>query len=94
VGRRHDVRRRLRKTGEGIDDLLEAILLQAEVHGAQGRSELPASGVVIESSLDKGRGPVATVLVQNGTLRKGDMILAGSEYGRVRAMFDEAGRTR
>ncbi|VAW90380.1 Translation initiation factor 2 [hydrothermal vent metagenome] len=81
------------KTGEGIDALLDAILLQAEVLELQAVEECAARGAVIESSLDKGRGPVATILVQNGILRKGDMVLAGQEYGRVRAMFDEAGKT-
>ncbi len=77
------------KTGEGIDDLLDAILLQAEVMELTAVAEGPAAGVVLESSLDKGRGPVATILVQRGTLNKGDIILSGMEYGRVRAMFDE-----
>jgi translation initiation factor IF-2 len=80
------------KTGEGIDALLDAVLLQAEVLELTAVEDCPAQGVVIESALDKGRGPVATVLVQNGVLRKGDMLLAGQEIGRVRAMFDEAGR--
>ncbi|HHO67570.1 MAG TPA: translation initiation factor IF-2 [Gammaproteobacteria bacterium] len=80
------------KTGEGIDELLDAILLQSELLELKAVEEGPARGVVIESSLDKGRGPVATVLVQNGTLRKGDILICGQEYGRVRAMFDEAGR--
>ncbi len=79
-------------SGEGIEALLDAILLQAEVLELQAVEECPARGAVIESSLDKGRGPVATILVQNGILRKGDMLLAGQEYGRVRAMFDEAGK--
>ncbi len=79
------------KTGEGIENLLEAILLQAEVLELQAVRDCPANGVVIESSLDRGRGPVATVLVRNGVLRQGDMILTGQEYGRVRAIFDEAG---
>ena len=79
------------KTGQGIDDLLEAILLQAEVMELKALDTGPASGIVIESSLDKGRGPVATILVQGGRLNKGDMILTGQEYGRVRAMFDESG---
>ena len=78
-------------TGEGIDELLESILLQAEVMDLRANPDARATGVVVESSLDKGRGPVATVLVQTGTLRKGDMLLAGQEYGRVRAMFNEAG---
>lgn len=81
------------KTGQGIDDLLEAILLQAEVLELKATEKGAASGIVIESSLDKGRGPVATVLVQRGTLNKGDMLLSGHEYGRVRAMFDESARS-
>ncbi len=80
------------KTGEGVDSLLEAILLQAEVMELQAVKEAPAAGVVIESTLDKGRGPVATVLVQNGTLHKGDVLLTGHEYGRVRAILDENGK--
>src|SRR5471030_737052 len=80
------------KAGTGIDDLLQAILLQAEVLELKAVRTGMASGVVIESFLDKGRGPVATVLVQEGTLNKGDIILCGFEYGRVRAMRDEMGR--
>ncbi|CAM3872136.1 MULTISPECIES: translation initiation factor IF-2 [Rahnella] len=80
------------KVGTGIDDLLQAILLQAEVLELKAVRTGMASGVVIESFLDKGRGPVATVLVQEGTLNKGDIILCGFEYGRVRAMRDEMGR--
>jgi translation initiation factor IF-2 len=80
------------KSGEGIDDLLEGILLQAEVLELKAPNEGPASGVVVESTLDKGRGPVATVLVQKGKLRRGDMLLTGQEFGRVRAMFDENGK--
>jgi translation initiation factor IF-2 len=79
------------KTGEGINDLLEGILLQAELLELKADPERRATGLVIESSLDKGRGPVATVLVQNGTLNRGEMVLAGQEFGRVRAMFDETG---
>jgi translation initiation factor IF-2 len=79
-------------TGEGIDALLEAILLQAELLELRAMPERRSRGVVVESSLDKGRGPVATVLVQDGTLKRGDMILAGEQYGRVRAMFNEAGQ--
>lgn len=79
------------KTGEGIEDLLEGILLQAELLELKADPERRAQGLVIESSLDRGRGPVATVLIQNGTLKRGDMVLAGQEFGRVRAMFDEAG---
>ncbi len=78
-------------TGAGIDELLEAISLQAEILELKAVDHGPASGVVIESSLDKGRGPVATVLVQQGMLSKGDMLLTGEEFGRVRAMFDENG---
>ncbi|MEJ2654451.1 MAG: translation initiation factor IF-2 [Acidihalobacter sp.] len=80
------------KSGEGIDDLLEGILLQAEVLELKAPDDGPAAGVVVESSLDKGRGPVATVLVQKGRLRRGDMLLTGQEFGRVRAMFDENGQ--
>ena len=80
------------KTGEGIDGLLDAIILQAELLELTAIETCPARGIVIESSLDKGRGPVATVLVQNGVLRKGDTLIAGQEMGRVRAMFDESGK--
>ncbi len=78
-------------TGEGVDDLLESIQLLAEVQELKAPVDGLASGVVVESSLDKGRGPVATILVQSGTLKQGDIILSGSEFGRVRAMFDENG---
>ena len=77
------------KTGQGIDRLLESTLLQAEVLELKAPHETPAKGFVIEARLDKGRGPVATVLVQAGTLRRGDIVLAGASYGRVRAMLDE-----
>jgi len=77
------------KTGAGVDELLDAILLQAEVMDLKAPTEGPAKGIVIESSLEKGRGAVATLLVQSGTLRQGDMIIAGEEYGRIRNMFDE-----
>ena len=80
------------KTGEGIDELLDAILLQAEVLELSAVKEGPARGIIVESSLDKGRGPVATVLVQSGTLKQGDMVVSGQEFGRVRAMFDETRR--
>jgi translation initiation factor IF-2 len=80
------------KTGQGIDALLDAILLQAEVLELQAVVDGRATGVVVESALDKGRGPVATVLVQQGTLKKGDFLVCGVQYGRVRAMFDEAGK--
>ncbi len=80
------------KNGMGIDQLLDQILVQAEVLELQAPVDGPARGVVIESRLDKGRGPVATILVQSGTLRKGDVILSGIEYGRVRAMLNEAGQ--
>jgi translation initiation factor IF-2 len=79
------------KTGDGVDNLLDAILLQAELMELSAVRDGLATGVVIESSLDKGRGPVATVLVQQGTLKKGDFLVCGVEYGRVRAMFDESG---
>ncbi|MBI1423076.1 MAG: translation initiation factor IF-2 [Gammaproteobacteria bacterium] len=79
-------------TGEGVDTLLESILLVAEVLELKAVHEGPAKGIVIESRLDKGRGPVATVLVQRGELKKGDMLLAGLEYGRVRALVNEAGQ--
>ncbi|MBB5017572.1 translation initiation factor IF-2 [Chitinivorax tropicus] len=80
------------KTGQGIDDLLEGILLQAEVLELKAAKEAPAKGLVIEARLDKGKGPVATILVQSGTLKRGDVILAGSAFGRVRAMLDENGK--
>ena len=80
-------------TGEGVDALLDAILLQAELMDLKAPAEGPASGLVIESSLEKGRGAVATLLVQTGTLNQGDMIIAGEEYGRVRNMFDENQRS-
>ena len=80
------------KTGQGIDELLDAILLQAEVLELKAPKNAPAKGIVIESRLDKGRGPVATVLVHSGTLRRGDVVLAGAVFGRVRAMTDEAGK--
>ena len=80
------------KTGEGVDALLESILLQAEVLELKAVVDAPAKGVVIEARLDKGRGPVATILVQSGTLHKGDVVLAGHEYGRVRALLDENGK--
>ncbi len=79
------------KTGQGIDDLLEQVLLQAEVLELKAPVASMAKGLVIEARLDKGRGPVATILVQSGTLKAGDMVLAGSTYGRVRAMLDENG---
>ncbi|PPE66011.1 translation initiation factor IF-2 [Caldimonas caldifontis] len=80
------------KTGEGIDALLENVLLQAEVLELKAPVDAPAKGLVIEAQLDKGRGPVATVLVQSGTLKRGDVVLAGASYGRVRAMLDEDGK--
>ena len=80
------------KSGEGIDSLLENVLLQAEVLELKAPKDAPAHGLVIEARLDKGKGPVATVLVQSGTLKRGDMILAGSSFGRVRAMLDENGK--
>ncbi|AMR68195.1 MULTISPECIES: translation initiation factor IF-2 [Pseudomonadaceae] len=80
------------KAGTGVDELLEAVLLQAEVLELTATPSAPGRGVVVESRLDKGRGPVATVLVQDGTLRQGDMVLVGVNYGRVRAMLDENGK--
>jgi translation initiation factor IF-2 len=80
------------RTGEGIDNLLDAILLQAEVLELKAPVNTPAKAVVIESRLDKGSGSVVTVLVQSGTLKKGDIVLAGSTYGRVRALIDEQGK--
>ncbi|RKZ37487.1 MAG: translation initiation factor IF-2, partial [Gammaproteobacteria bacterium] len=79
-------------TGEGVDDLLDNILLQAEVLELQAPATGPAAGTVIESRLDKGRGPVASILVQSGRLTAGDIVLAGREFGRVRSMFDENGK--
>jgi len=80
------------KTGQGIDDLLENVLLQAEILELRAPEKAPARGLVIEARLDKGRGPVATVLVQSGTLSRGDTVLGGSTWGRVRAMMDESGK--
>ena len=80
------------KTGEGVDELLENVLLQAEVLELKAVRNGPAKGLIIESRLDKGRGPVATVLVQSGTLKRGDVVLAGACFGRVRAMLDENGK--
>jgi translation initiation factor IF-2 len=81
------------KTGQGIDALLEQVLLQAEVLELKAPTAAAAKGLVVEAKLDKGRGPVATVLVHSGTLKKGDVVLAGSSYGRVRAMLDEDGKS-
>ena len=80
------------KTGQGIDALLEQVLLHAEVLELKAPVDAPARGLVVEAKLDKGRGPVATILVQGGTLKRGDVVLAGSAYGRVRAMMDENGK--
>ena len=80
------------KTGEGIDALLENVLLQAEILELRAPTEAPAKGIVIEARLDKGRGPVATILVQSGTLHRGDAVLAGASFGRVRAMLNENGK--
>uniref|UniRef100_UPI00260F4271 translation initiation factor IF-2 n=1 Tax=Thauera sp. TaxID=1905334 RepID=UPI00260F4271 len=80
------------KKGTGIDELLEAVLLQAEVLELTAAKDTPAKGLIIEARLDKGRGPVASLLVQSGTLRKGDVLLAGATFGRIRAMLDENGK--
>ena len=80
------------KTGDGIEALLDAVLLEAEVLELTAVPEAPAKGVVVEARLDKGRGSVATILIQNGTLKKGDIVLAGQQFGRVRAMLDENGK--
>jgi len=80
------------RTGKGVDELLEQLLLQAEVLELKAPTDAPAKGVVIEARLDKGRGPVATLLVQSGTLNRGDIVLTGAVYGRVRAMLDENGK--
>lgn len=80
------------KSGEGIDNLLENVLLQAEILELKAPVDVPAKGLVIEARLDKGRGPVATILVQSGTLHKTDVVLVGQEFGRVRAMLDESGK--
>ena len=80
------------KTGQGMDDLLEHVLLQAEIMELTAAPAAPAKGVVVEARLDKGKGPVATILVQNGTLRRGDTVLVGAVYGRVRAMLDDRGQ--
>jgi len=81
------------KTGQGIDNLLDAILLQAEVLELRAPRDAPAKGIVIESRLDKGKGPLATILVHSGTLKRGDVVLAGAVFGRVRAMTDETGKS-
>jgi len=80
------------KTGAGIDDLLEQVSLQAEVLELKAPVDAPAKGLVVEAQLDKGKGPIATILVSSGTLKRGDVVLAGSAYGRVRAMLDENGK--
>jgi translation initiation factor IF-2 len=80
------------KSGQGIDKLLESVLLQAEVLELKAPKNTPAKGIVIEGRLDKGRGPVATILIQSGTLQRGDTLLAGSAFGRIRAMLDETGK--
>ena len=80
------------KSGQGIDKLLESVLLQAEVLELKAPKNTPAKGIVIEGRLDKGRGPVATILIQSGTLKRGDTLLAGSAFGRIRAMLDETGK--
>jgi translation initiation factor IF-2 len=79
------------KTGQGVDDLLDAILLQAEVLELKASINTPAKGMIVESRLDKGRGPVATILVQSGLMKSGDMLLAGSSFGKIRVMLNETG---
>ena len=81
------------KTGKGVDDLLDSVLLQSEVLELKAAKNIPAKGIVIEARMDKGKGPVATILVQSGTLKRGDVLLSGAVYGRVRAMLDENGKT-
>ncbi|MDK3024344.1 translation initiation factor IF-2 [Cupriavidus taiwanensis] len=81
------------KMGTGVEDLLEQVLLQAEVLELKAPVDAPAKGLVVEAQLDKGKGPIATILVSSGTLKRGDVVLAGSAYGRVRAMLDENGKT-
>jgi translation initiation factor IF-2 len=81
------------KTGKGVDQLLDSLLVQSEVMELKAAKDAPAKGIVIESRLDKGRGSIATVLVQSGTLKRGDIVLAGAVFGRVRAMLDEGGNT-
>ena len=80
------------KTGKGVDDLLDSVLLQSEVLELKAAKNIPAKGIVIEARMDKGKGPVATILVQSGTLKRGDVLLSGAVYGRVRAMLDENGK--
>lgn len=80
------------KTGKGVDDLLDSVLLQSEVLELKAAKNIPAKGIVIEARMDKGKGPVATILVQSGTLKRGDVLLSGAAYGRVRAMLDENGK--
>src|SRR5699024_10513317 len=80
------------KTGQGVNELLDAVLLQAELAELKAPTNVAARGTVIESSLEKGRGPVATILVKAGTLNRGDTVLAGSHYGRVKALFNETGK--
>ncbi len=91
-GGKYQVQEISAKTGLGIDGLLEKVLLEAELLSLRANPDRPASGSIIEATLDKGRGYVTTVMVQNGTLRVGDIMLAGSNYGRVKAMFDDTGK--
>jgi translation initiation factor IF-2 len=80
------------KTGMGLDELTDAISLQAELLELRANPNRPADGIVVESQLDKGRGPVATVLVRRGTLKRGDIVVAGTQWGKVRALVDERGQ--
>jgi translation initiation factor IF-2 len=91
-GGKYQVQEISAKTGQGIDELLEKVLLEAELLNLKANPDKPASGSIIEASLDKGRGYVATLMVQNGTLRVGDIMVVGSNYGRVKAMFDDTGK--
>ena len=79
-------------TGEGVDNLLDSVVLQAEILELKANDQGPATGIVIESSLDKGKGPIATILIQNGILNQKDFILVGQTFGRVRALFNEFGK--
>jgi len=93
MGRRHGIRGSIREKKIGIEKLLETILLVADLRELKANPDAPATGTVLESRVDKGRGPVATILIQNGTLNSGDFFICGSVFGKVRAMFDDRGRS-